>query len=183
MTRDLRLFHISDQPGIARFEPRPAPGTDKPVVWAIDEYHVPNYLLPRDCPRVTFYADAESDPRDVETLLGPSGATHVVAVEACWLPRIRDARLIQYEFDPAAFEPLDPGAGYYVSRDAVAPIAETRIDDVLAALLECDVELRIMQSLWAIREAAIESSPQYSIIRMRNARPAPEGFVTRHPLP
>jgi hypothetical protein len=54
-----RLFHISDEPGIARFDPRPANEFDSSVVdaavWAIDEEHLPNYLVPRDCPRVRYY--------------------------------------------------------------------------------------------------------------------------------
>ena len=56
----LRLDHVSDVPNIDRFHPRIAPTTTATelgkVVWAVDEEHLHNYLLPRDCPRVTFYA-------------------------------------------------------------------------------------------------------------------------------
>ena len=53
-----RLFHVSDQPDIIRFAPRPArPGhpndPGRPVVWAVGERLLHNYLLPRDCPHVT----------------------------------------------------------------------------------------------------------------------------------
>ena len=49
-----RLFHVSEDPTIARFEPRPVASPDSGVtgdaVWAVAESHLPNYLLPRDCP-------------------------------------------------------------------------------------------------------------------------------------
>ena len=53
-----RLYHVSDQPGIPLFEPRPVRaghprGDLPPVVWAVGERLLHNYLLPRDCPRVT----------------------------------------------------------------------------------------------------------------------------------
>ncbi len=49
------LFHVSEESGIKRFEPRALEGGGKPVVWAIDDARLRNYLVPRDCPRVTFY--------------------------------------------------------------------------------------------------------------------------------
>lgn len=60
------LFHVSEESGIERFEPRPSPYTDEPVVWAIDADRLRNYLLPRECPRVTYYAGCETTIADVE---------------------------------------------------------------------------------------------------------------------
>jgi hypothetical protein len=57
MLDGLRLFHVSEEPGIHTFEPRPAPRRSNvkgDVVWAVDELRLPNYLLPRACPRVTY---------------------------------------------------------------------------------------------------------------------------------
>lgn len=183
----LKLYHISDRPGIRRFEPRPTSAyglnLDGDVVWAIDREHLHNYLLPRDCPRVTFYATGESDPADVERLVGPGGARYVVAIESSRLPEVQRQCLYMYEFDSSDFTALDEGAGYYVSRQPVAPLSETAIDDVLVALLEHDVELRVMPSLWKLREAVIHSTLQFSIIRMRNAQPPPEGVEAYFPLP
>ncbi len=181
----LRLYHVSDRPGIRLFDPRPAADADEGggIVWAIDERHLHNYLLPRDCPRVTFYALPESDPEDVDRLMGPGGARFVVAVENRWLVRIRDTALYLYEMDSRDFAAQDAGAGYCVSRQATVPLAETRIDDILGALAERDVELRVMPSLWGLREAVIHSSLQFSIIRMRNAHPPPEGTGAYDPLP
>jgi hypothetical protein len=183
----LRLYHVSDRPGIERFEPRVSSSASArhhgSVVWAVDEAHLHNYLLPRDCPRVTFYATDDSSPEDIEALIGPGGGGHVVAIEAKWLPEVTSQHLHLYEFEPPGFTPVDAGAGYYVSRTAVEPVSETVLEDLSAALLRRNVELRVMPSLWKLREAVIGSTLQFSIIRMRNAAPPPEGLAAYHPLP
>src|SRR5262245_7545853 len=74
------LFHISEEAGIERFEPRPSKYTDEPVVWALDADRLRNYLVPRDCPRVTYYASRTTTAANVERFLGSSPA--VVAVES-----------------------------------------------------------------------------------------------------
>lgn len=181
----MRLYHISDQPGIGLFEPRTGGHgfEDEAVVWAIDEEHLPNYLLPRDCPRVTFFAREDSDPEDIRRLMCGGSASRVIAVEWAWLERIRAERLHCYEIDSGTFARADEIAGYYVSRDAVKPTAVREIDDVLSELARCDVELRLMPSLWQLREEVIGSSLSFSIIRMRNAGSTPAGFVSKYPLP
>jgi hypothetical protein len=183
----MRLYHISDKPGIKRFDPRPVPSKSAKqeglMVWAIDYEHLHNYLLPRDCPRVTFFAREDSDRKDIERLMGGTSASHVVAIEARWLPEVQKQCLYQYEFDSEGFTCVDQVAGYWISRKPAVPIAETKIDDVLSALLEHDVELRIMPFLWKLREAVINSTLGYSIIRMNKAQPPPEGYEAYHPLP
>lgn len=187
MTRALRLYHISDKGGIEVFEPRPSPhsssNADDLMVWAIDGEHVQNYLLQRDCPRVTFFAGRNTTAEDVATFLGPSGAVHVIAVEASWLLRIQSQHLVRYEFDPSVFKLQDATAGYWISRQPVSPIGEIQIEDVLAELLKHEIELRVMPSLWTLREAVIKSSLEFSIIRMRNAKIPPEGLGAYHSLP
>jgi hypothetical protein len=168
------LYHVSEEPRIDVFEPRPPAPTAylaERVVWAVDDGHLQNYLLPRDCPRVTFYALPGSDPRDVERLMGQTSARFVVAVESGWVQTILATRLFVYRLPPETFEPHDEGAGHYVSRVAVRPIEVTRIDDLLGALLLRDVELRITPSLWRLRDAVVASTLQFSCIRMRNALP------------
>src|SRR6185295_3363265 len=94
------LYHISDAPDIARFDPRPAPpgsGQAGNMVWAIDHTHLHNYLLPRDCPRVTFYALPESSAEDVARLMAGTSARYVVAIEAGWLPELLRTRLYRYD--------------------------------------------------------------------------------------
>jgi hypothetical protein len=183
----IKLYHISDKPGIKRFDPRPAPSKSAKqeglMVWAIDYAHLHNYLLPRDCPRVTFYADENSKSNDIKKLMAGTSARHVIAIETRWLPKIQKQCLYQYEFDSKDFSLVDEIAGYWISRKPVIPIAEKKIDNILSALLEHDVELRIMPSLWKLREAVINSTLAYSIIRMNKAHPPAEGLEVYYPLP
>jgi len=173
------VFHMSDQPNIARFDPRIPPSTSSrvtdAVVWAVSERLRHNYLLPRDCPRVTFYALPHTTPADVERLMGQTTARYVMAIEAGWLPRVQRERLWCYTLPADTFEPLDEGAGYYISRATVVPLAVREIDDLLGELAQHDVELRVMPSLWKLRDAVVASTLQYSIMRMRNAQPPKEG--------
>ena len=163
------LFHVSEEAGIERFEPRPSPYAAEPVVWAIDADHLRNYLLPRECPRVTFYAGRETTVADVERLLGSSPA--VIAVESAWLERLRSCRLYCYHLPPQTFACLDECAGYFVSRQPVVPTQVQVVHDVLAALLGRGVELRIVPNLWPLRDTVVSSTLRYSLIRMRNALP------------
>lgn len=173
-----RLYHVSEDPDITHFEPR-LPGEHnpsrlgRPAVWAVEERLLHNYLLPRDCPRVTFYARADSRAEDVEKLLGATAATFVVAVESAWLERIRATKLYLYEFSPLGFEVLDEGAGYYISHSTAYPLSLRRVDDLLGELATRDVELRLTPDLWPLRDAVLASTLQFSFIRMRNARPRP----------
>jgi uncharacterized protein DUF6886 len=59
------LHHVSEERNIAVFDPRSsalAPDAG-PIVWAIDGPKLPNYLLPRDCPRVSFGSCSTTRPR------------------------------------------------------------------------------------------------------------------------
>ena len=163
------LFHVSEEAGIERFEPRPSQYAAEPVVWAIDADHLRNYLLARECPRVTFYAGRETTVADVERLLGSSPA--VIAVESAWLERLRSCRLCCYQLPPESFACIDECAGYFVSRRPVVPAQVQVVDDLLAALLGRGVELRFVPNLWPLREAVVSSTLRFSLIRMRNALP------------
>lgn len=170
------LYHISEEPDIARFDPRPAPslssGQQGTMVWAISGRLLHNYLLPRDCPRVTFYALPDSAPEDIERLMGQSAAQYIVAIEAGWFERAYSTRLYCYELPPAPFTVhADEGAGYYISKESVVPLSVRTIDAPLAEITSRNVELRATPSLWPLRDAVIASTLQYSIIRMRNAQP------------
>ncbi len=169
------LYHVSEEPAIERFIPRPSPRNDaaeRDAVWAIEDRLMHNYLLPRDCPRVTFYARDDSDPADVQRLMGETAAAYVVAIESAWYERARDAALYLYRLPAEAFErPIDDGAGYYVSYEAVEPVEVIRADRPLEMMIERGVELRITPSLWPLSDAVIASSLQFSNIRMRNAQP------------
>ncbi len=156
---------------------------DEDLVWAIDTAHLHNYLLPRDCPRVTFYAKDDTTPEDVKHLMHGTTAKHVVAIETASFNKAKDVIIYKYVFDRKGFELTDEGAGYYVSRVAVRPKSVQKISDILVELLKHDVELRVLPSLWDLREEVIHSTMQYSIIRMSRAIPPADGYGMYHPLP
>ena len=160
------LFHVSEEGGIELFKPRLSEAWG-PVVWAIDAQRLHNYLLPRECPRVTFYAGPSSSPSDVTRLLGSSKA--VVAIEQDWLARVRSCRLHCYEMREQTFVCVDRCAGYFVSRDPVVPRRVDVVRDAEAALRERGVELRVLPNLWPLRDEVVASTLLYSMIRMRNA--------------
>jgi hypothetical protein len=163
------LFHVSEEAGITRFEPRAPQGAGDLLVWAISAERLCNYLVPRQCPRVTYYAGPRTTAADVQRFLGPS--TAVVAVEREWLERLRSCRLYCYHLPPDTFECLDATAGYFVSRVLVRPVRVEIVDDPVAALEKRGVELRVVPNLWPLRDAVLASSLQFSMIRMRNAQP------------
>jgi hypothetical protein len=163
------LFHISEDPDIQAFAPRRSDYADEPVVWAIDDERLRNYLLPRDCPRVTCYAGPQTTDADRAQFLGTSKA--VVAIESGWLERVQGCRLHCYHLPAQSFECIDQCAGYFVSRVAVLPERVEVVEDPLSELRRRGVQLRIGPNLWPLRDAVVTSSLLFSIIRMRNALP------------
>jgi len=169
-----RLFHISEQPGISIFSPRPSPShfdsIKGDVVFAISDQLLHNYLLPRNCPRVTFYMGVNTTGADKQKFMNNTTAGHVIAIESDWYQQIKETTLFCYEFLPDNFMLIDECAGYYVSYKPVLPMAVTVIDDIIASLLSRDIELRFLPSLTGIADAVRNSSLQFSLIRMRNAK-------------
>ncbi len=169
----MKLFHFSENPNISYFEPH-VPNTNpdqEPYVWAIDEEHAVHYYFPRDCPRVAFWITPETSSEDIEQFFAHTSAKRIIAIEAGWLKRIRDTKLYVYEFPDETFECIDQNAGYYVSREPAKPLSVEPLGDLLDRLEEANIELRVTSSLWKLRNAVIESSVAFSIIRMQNAKP------------
>lgn len=175
----MRLFHFSDDPAIARFEPRPVrtpstrpPGREwlnGPLVWAIDEAHQPMYLFPRDCPRILLWPTERTTAQDLDAWRRDAGGARMLAhVEEGWLETLKTGALFRYEFPAETFESLED-AGMWISRTGVDPLRMEVIDDLPAALAAQGVELRVMPSLAPLR-GAWNSSLHASGIRLRNAR-------------
>jgi hypothetical protein len=168
-----RLFHVSEEPGIARFEPRAVPAPDTGVtgyaVWAIDEAHLPNYLLPRDCPRVTYAVTGKTSADDIARFFGDTVARRVVVLEKSWFDRASRAVLYVYEMPQAPFHTIDASAGYYISRSTAAPLNAREVRDPLGEIANRGCEIRLVPDLWPVRDAVIASTLDFSIIRMRNA--------------
>jgi hypothetical protein len=169
------LHHVSEDGGIGLFEPRPPPnpaaGVADPVVWALDADRLANYLVPRDCPRVTFAAGPRSTAADVARFIGPGGRARVVAVEQAWLEAIRTCRLYCYDLPGEGFVLQDAIAGYWLARQPVVPLGCRELTDAPAALAERGVELRVRADLLELHDAVAASSLDFSMIRMRNAAP------------
>ena len=163
------LFHVSEEAGIERFEARNIDGYSEPRVWTVDDDRLRNYLVPRDCPRVTYYAGADTSRVDIERFLGASNA--VMAFEHAWLNRVRSTRLYCYQLPPQSFELADSCAGYFVSRRPVTPLSVRVVDDCLSELGRRGVEVRVLSNLWHLHDAVAKSTLRYSMIRMRNAAP------------
>ncbi|MEM0914495.1 MAG: DUF6886 family protein [Planctomycetota bacterium] len=167
----MQLFHVSEESGIEVFEPRTGADGGEAVVWAVREDRLSNYLVPRDCPRVTYYAADRTTDADIARFLGSSRC--VLAIESAWLSRVRQARLFCYRLPGETFACTDENAGYYQSRDAVTSIGVDVVDDCLDALTARGVEVRVLPSLWRLRDEVVDSTLGFSMIRMRNAQPRP----------
>jgi len=169
------LFHVSHEGSIARFEPRPPPshavGITHDVVWALDGAHLAPYLLPRDCPRVTFAPSPASTAADIQCFMGPGSSQRVVAIEHAWFVRAQQESIWIYELPTGSFVLVDHTAGYYVSRETIRPQAQRKVENPLAELLSYGAELRVLDSLWPLRDRVIQSTLAFSCIRMRNAQP------------
>ena len=165
------LHHVSDASRLHELVPRPSPpGTEhagRLLVWAVDAERLPNYLLPRDCPRVCWAAS----PDDADQPLLATPAPRVVVVEQGWLPALRDAHLFVHVLDPDGFELLDPAAGYWVSERTAAVREVREVHDCLDALAAAGVEIRVTTDLWPYLDAVVARGGEFSGIRMRNASP------------
>jgi Family of unknown function (DUF6886) len=164
------LWHVSEDGGIARFEPRANEAHDspEPLVWAIDDQHVPAYWFPRDCPRATFWAVESTSDADVERYLGGDRARRVHAIEGPWLPDVREARLFAYRLPRESFARYERAAGYWVSRSAVEPFEVVELGDLLAKHAAAGIELRIVPALLPLWERVVGSTLEFSGIRLRN---------------
>ena len=175
----MAVYHFSDDPGITAFVPRAvrvpsqrAPGMDwmnDPLVWVVDEAYQGAYLFPRDCPRILVWPTDDTTPADRDYWIGGRDVSMVAHVEWDWLERIRDACIYRYEFAAADFEPVPGDEWMAVCHEPREPTGVTTIDDLLAALCDAGVELRVMHSLKPLRDAW-SSTMHVSGIRLRNSR-------------
>ena len=176
----MRLFHVSEEPDIAQFTPRIPTREDldksKGLVWAINDQCLPNFLTPRDCPRVTYHATKKTLPEDIEKFFS-SASRHCVAIEHGWYERMARTHLYLYEFDPSNFYLQDRVAGFYVSKQMEAPISVTQIDDLFGALFAKNVEVRLLGDLWTLGDAVQKSSLNWSLCRMGDAAPRTGGIA------
>lgn len=164
------VFHFSEDGNIRRFAPH-VPATNPshpPAVWAIGAARAPLYWFPRDCPRISVWADTAEQQR-VLTDTFDTEASVVLAAETGWLPRIRNARLYRYAFDAADFEPWPEAEGQFVAYAVVTPIEVEPIDDLLAEHARAEVDLRFTPRLGPLTDRMLASGLPFSFVRLRNA--------------
>lgn len=165
------LYHFSEDASIERFEPHrpPTSAVDDKLVWAIDEWHAPMYFVPRECPRACFWAGEQTVDEDRERWLAGGNARMVICIESAWLERVRATSLYRYTMPDSSFESAGHDGGHWMSRDAVTPLRVEPMPDLLQALVEADVELRVMPSLIELWRRVIKTTLSYSGTRLRNA--------------
>jgi len=120
----IRLFHFSDVNSIRIFEPRSVRIPSKrsvgiewhngPLVWAIDEWHQPQYLFPRDCPRIIMWRTSQTIADDLMKYFSNTTARMIAYVENDWESKIRTEALYRYELPTSFFRSLND-AGMWAS--------------------------------------------------------------------
>jgi hypothetical protein len=176
----MALYHFSEEPGIERFEPHVAKTStiqDEAFVWAIDDWHAPMYHTPRDCPRACFWASEQTNADDRERWLHGLDPRFVMVIETGWLERLRGTTLYRYVMPEEPFTSMGHHGGHWVSREAVEPLRVEPVGDLLAAIADADVELRVTPRLGPMwRRVWKESTLQFSGTRLRYALGYPEEF-------
>ena len=162
------LWHVSEDPTIDIFHPHhdELHALDEPLVWAVDSEHWWLYWFPRDCPRACFNANGDTTEEDVERWLDGDRERRVAVIETGWLQRFRSARVYAYRMPAETFEPWDK---FFVSRETARPLEVVELGDLLARHAEAGNELRIAPSLYPLWDRVIESTLDFSGIRLRNA--------------
>ncbi len=168
----MRLFHVSEESNIKEFVPRIPYREDmdksKGLVWSLTEPSLPNWLTPRDCPRVGFRISDETSNDDISKFFS-SSSHHCISVEHAWYERMAKTTLYLYEFDIRNFY-FDKTAGFYVSDKTETPIAVVKYDNLFEEQFKRNVEVRIVNNLWKLAEDVKESSLTWSLCRMGNAQ-------------
>src|SRR5580704_15234176 len=164
------LFHVSEEASIAVFVPRPStvcPSLGS-VVWAVAESHLVNYLLPRDCPRVTFCASHGTTDADRERFT-LAGSSRVIVIASDWVERVDSAAMYVYELSAMTFTPHDASAGYWLSRAPVVPVRVSQVAHAPHEIRRRRADLRAVERLKPLQDQVVASTVDYSIIRMRNS--------------
>ncbi|WP_152362162.1 DUF6886 family protein [Microlunatus speluncae] len=169
------VYHFSEDPTITRFSPHLAKTAQVKgaYVWAVPAHRACDYWFPRQCPRAMTWARPDSDPAEVQRILGPD-SSRVHAIEYGWLEAIRTVELYVYRFDPAGFRPIDdtdePPA--VVHEDEVIPLGPAEpVGDLFALHERAGIQLRVLPRLHEFWAAVITSTLGFSGIRLRNALP------------
>lgn len=141
------------------------------LVWAIDELHLPNVLMPRNCPRVTYHVGKNTTDADKEKFFSSPTMSYGIVLENGWLRKMQSTSIYAYEFNTADFCIQDDNAGYYVAQAVQVPIAKYKFDNLFEELIKRNVEIRIADNLWQIADKVQASTLNWSLCRMDFAQP------------
>ena len=142
------LFHYSEDPGVERFEPH-VPRTNPdvaPAVWAIDEARAPLYWFPRNCPRVTVWANDVGQRLRLQRMFRTE-SSRVHAAPISWSDQIAGCRLYEYRFDGSDFDPWPEAEGQWIARRTVIPLDVVPVDDLVLRQRDAKVDLRLVPDL------------------------------------
>jgi len=151
---------VSEDPSLERFVPRDG------KVWAIDTRHLPLYWFPRDCPRVTFWANDDTSDDDVEHWLQGDRLRRVHVIELAWVVPMRDATVYAYRLSEETFELEDR---FWISSITVEALERRELGDLFALHAEAGIGLSVVPDLLGLQDAVVASTLDFSGIRLRNA--------------
>ena len=167
------VYHVSEEANIKEFVPRTPTRGDMNhkvgLVWALCERTLPNFLTPRNCPRVAYHVGHQTTQSDIRKYL-IGHYSHVVIIEKDWLCRLQNTVLYVYEFDDVDFYMQDECAGYYVSEKTQIPRLVRIITNLEAELEKYNTELKTVDNLWVIAEEIKNTTFNWSLCRMTFAK-------------
>lgn len=165
------VYHYSEDGTISRFAPH-VPQTNPshpPAVWAMDAEHSPLSWFPRDCPRISVWANND-EQRAILREVFNTESDRICACESHWVHGMQRARVYRYTFAGSQFAPWALADGQYISSEAVYPQSVDVLDDLIALHAEADVELRFTPRLGALMDRMLASGLPFSFVRIRDAR-------------
>lgn len=171
------VLHFSEDPTITRFVPHVAATARQPeaYVWAVDAERAPGYWFPRTCPRAMAWRVQETLPADCARVLGPGPWRRVHVIEYAWLEALQSVELYAYRLPADHFRPFgQPRPHAMVATEPVDPLGPPdRVGDLLALHERAGIQLRLVDNLWPWWDAVVQSTLDFSGIRLANARPRP----------
>lgn len=89
-------------------------------------------------------------------------------IENAWLERLRTVKLYAYRLPAEPFDVVEDDR-FYIASATVEAIERVQVGDLLARHAEAGIELRIVPTLYPLWDRVIETTLDFSGIRLRNA--------------
>ena len=166
------LHHFSEDPSIERFVPHvpPTNPNHEPAVWAIDSEHAAAVLVPAGVPAGDGVAPRRRRAPSFEERFATTRRAFTRS-SAAGSSSMRSTRLHRYDFADDLFAPWPEATGQWIAWETVIPIAVEPLGDLLDLHAAAGIELRVVPSLWPLRDVVVAGPWEFSIVRMHNAQP------------